>query len=345
MGDFRTRSLLLSIAERSTRLIFECQKALKIGDPLDPSAHAPEQYELERFGIDVAFHALMRALKEEATLSAFGSILTRWDIAQRVANLRRLHEEERLRPEIVDEPIAAPIVITGLPRSGTTFLQNLLGEDPENQALRCWEVIYPYADQRRPGPPDSRSSRFDRQIRCFNLLLPDLHKLQPLNGSSLQECTEVTAHVFQSLRFESTYHVPSYKKWLDGHGHLAAYRFHKRFLQHLQHQNGRRRWVLKSPDHVFALGALRSIYPDARVVFMHRDPLKVLPSNVQLIEILRAPFTNEIDPVRIGSQNMTDWARGAANMVEASEHRVFPSPAIFHLHFLDLIARPIDSIE
>jgi hypothetical protein len=346
MGEFRTGSLLLSIAERSAGLISECQKALKIGNLLDLSAHAPEQLELERLGIDVALHVLMRALKEEAELSAFGSLLTRWDIAQRVANLQRLHDEERRRPQIVEEPIVDPIVITGLPRSGTTFLQNLLAEDPENRGLRCWEVMYPCSDPRSSRPPDSRSSRFDRELRCFNLLLPDLHKVQPLNGRSLQECTEVMAHVFQSLRFDSTYHVPSYKTWLDGQGHLAPYRFHKRFLQHLQHQNGhRRRWVLKAPDHVFALGALRSVYPDARLVFMHRDPCKVLPSNAQLIEMLRAPFTNRIDPFRIGSQNMDDWARGAANMVEASERRMFPSPTIFHLHFLDLIAHPIDSVE
>ena len=199
MGEFRTRSLLLSIADRSAGLISECQKALKIDNLLDLSAHAPEQIELERFGIDVAFHALMRSLKDEAKLSAFGSIVTRWDIAQRVANLRRLRDEERRSPEIVEEPIAEPIVITGLPRSGTTFLQNLLAEDPENQVLRCWEVIYPYADPRRSGSRDSRSSRFDREIRCFNLLLPDLHKIQPLNGWSPQECTEVTAHVFRAF--------------------------------------------------------------------------------------------------------------------------------------------------
>jgi hypothetical protein len=245
----------------------------------------------------------------------------------------------------MEEQIVAPIVITGLPRSGTTFLQNLLAEDPENQVLRCWDVVYPYADRRRSGPRDSRPSRLERQLRCFNLLLPDLHKVYPLNAWSPQECTEITAHVFQSLRFDSTYHVPSYKKWLDSHGHLVAYRFHKRFLQHLQHQNGRRRWVLKSPDHVFALGALRSLYPDARVVFMHRDPCKVLPSNAQLVEMLRAPFTNQIDPVRIGSQNMSDWALGAANMVDANVRPLCPSLKIFHLHFLDLIARPIDSVK
>jgi hypothetical protein len=247
-------------------------------------------------------------------------------------------------PEIMEEPIAAPIIITGSPRSGTTFLQTLLAEDPENQALRCWQALDPYPHPRRSGSRDPRAPRVDQQLRYFNLLAPDLHKVHPLNGWSPQECTEVTAHIFQSLRFDSTYHVPSYRKWLDRHGHLPAYRFHKRFLQHLQHQNGRQRWILKSPDHVFALGALRSTYPDARIVFMHRDPIKVLPSNAQLIEILRAPFTQKIDRFQIGRQIMTDLALGAANMIETSQLGRFPSAQVFHLHYLDLVSRPLDAI-
>jgi hypothetical protein len=187
--------------------------------------------------------------------------------------------------------------------------------------------------------------RFARQVRCFNLLAPDLHRVHPLNGSSLQECTEVTALVFQSLRYDSTYHVPSYRRWLDAHGHLAAYAFHRRFLQHLQSSNGRQRWVLKSPDHVFALSALKAVYPDARIVFMHRDPMKVLPSNAQLIEILRAPFSKALDPVVIGRQSTADLALAATNMVEASRASVFSSKAVFHMHFLDLIARPTDAVE
>jgi len=330
--------------ETSAELIYQCRKALKAGDLLDPRTLRVQHLEIETFGIDAALRIFLHAVKEEAALSAFGAIITRWDILQRLANLRRFCDEERQDPEIVAEAINAPIIITGLPRSGTTFLQNLLAEDPDNRVLRAWQVIYPYADTRRPFAQDKRPSRFDRQIRCFNLLSPDLHKVHPLNGCSLQECTEVTAHVFQSLRFDTTYRVPSYRRWLDGHGYLAAYQFHKRFLQHLQHQGGGRRWVLKAPDHVFALEALQAVYPNARIVFIHRDPAKVLPSNAQLTEILRSPFTRRIDPIEIGQQNMDDLSLGAANMVEASRHEVFPPGQVFHLHFLDLIARPMDAV-
>jgi hypothetical protein len=345
MNEFRTRSSLLSIVEGAASLISTRQKSPEIETLLAASSGTAELLGLDRNDVDSALGLLVRAFTEEAALSAFGWLAARWDIEKRLANLRRLREEEMRFPEIMEEPIAAPIIITGSPRSGTTFLQTLLAEDPENQVLRCWQAIDPYPHPRRSGSRDPRPPRVDQQLRFFNLLAPDLHKVHPLNGWSPQECTEVTAHIFQSLRFDSTYHVPSYRKWLDRHGHLPAYRFHKRFLQHLQRQNGRQRWILKSPDHVFALGALRSTYPDARIVFMHRDPIKVLPSNAQLIEILRAPFTKKIDRFQIGRQIMTDLAIGAANMIETSRLGRFPSSQVFHLHYLDLVSRPLDAIQ
>jgi hypothetical protein len=213
----------------------------------------------------------LRACFEEADLSFFGRIATRWDIVRFLSNLLRLHEEERKAPEIVDRPVVSPIFISGLPRSGTTFLHSLLAEDPANLVPRVWQLIHPYPSKRLR--PDLRRLRVARQLQLFGLLAPDFRRMHPIDARSPQECSEITAHVFASLRFDSTYRIPSYRRWLDQTGHLEAYRFHKRFLQHLQHQaGGGGRWVLKCPDHVFALAAIRSVYPDARLVFVHRDP-------------------------------------------------------------------------
>src|SRR5205814_10675678 len=114
--------------------------------------------------------------------------------------------------------------------------------------------------------------------------------LHELSADTPQECTDITAHSFQSLRFENTHHVPSYQAWLDSHGHHEAFRFHRRFLQHLEAQAPGRRWILKSPDHVFALAAIKNVYPDARIIFLHRDPLSVVGSCSTLAELLRRPF-------------------------------------------------------
>jgi hypothetical protein len=286
----------------------------------------------------------LHACFEEANLSLVGRIATRWDVVRFLSNLLRLHDEETRMPEILGQPVARPIFISGLPRSGTTFLHSLLAEDPANLVPRIWQLIHPYPPRNSTPGPDLRPQRVARQLHLFGLLAPDFRRLHPIDAGSPQECSEITAHVFASLRFDSTYRIPSYRRWLDETGHLAAYRFHKRFLQHLQHQaSDKGRWVLKCPDHVFALAAIRAVYPDARLVFVHRDPLAVLLSVARLTETLRRPFTRSIDKIEIGSQDSDRWLAATELMIAAAQQQHFAEP-IFHVHYVDLVREPVATV-
>jgi hypothetical protein len=286
----------------------------------------------------------LRACLEEANLSLVGRIATRWDVVRFLSNLLRLSDEETRAPEILDQPVARPIFISGLPRSGTTFLHSLLAEDQANLVPRVWQLIHPYPPKNSCGASDRRLQRVARQLRLFGLLAPDFRRMHPINAGSPQECSEITAHVFASLRFDTTYRIPSYRRWLDETGHLDAYRFHKRFLQHLQHQSaGGERWVLKCPDHVFALAALRAVYPDARLVFVHRDPLAVLLSVARLTEVLRRPFTRRLDKTEIGRQDSDRWLAATEMMIAAAQEQRFAEP-IFQVHYLDLVGDPMNTV-
>jgi hypothetical protein len=290
---------------------------------------------------------LLRACYAEADLSLTGLIATRWDVVRFLSNLLRFREEERRAPEILSQRITKPIFVSGLPRSGTTFLHSLLAEDPENLAPRVWQLIHPYPPRNSSRRGDRRRQRVARQLRLFGLLAPGFRRMHPIDAESPQECSEITAHVFSSLRFDTTYHIPSYRRWLDEAGHLDPYRFHKRFLQHLQHQagaGGRGRWVLKCPDHVFALSAIRAVYPDARLVFVHRDPLAVLLSVARLTETLRRPFTRSIDRAEIGRQDSDRWLSATELMITAARQQSFPEP-IFHVHYLELIKDPVGTVD
>ena len=301
---------------------------------------------LDEFGETAFWGPLQNFLDacfEEANLSLVGRLATRWDIVRFLSNLLRLHDEELRAPEILDQPVTNPIFISGLPRSGTTFLHSLLAEDPTNLVPRVWQTIHPYP-LKRDTHRDLRAKRVARQLRLFGLLAPNFRRMHPIDAASPQECSEITAHVFASLRFDTTYRVPSYRRWLDETGHLEAYRFHRRFLQHLQHQAaGGGRWVLKCPDHVFALAAIRTVYPDARLVFVHRDPLAVLLSVARLTETLRRPFTRGIDKVEIGRQDSDRWLTATELMIAASQQQHFAEP-IFHVHYLDLIQDPVRTV-
>jgi len=293
---------------------------------------------------------LLRACQAEASLGLIGRFALEWDVLRFLSNLLDLAAAERHTPEIAQVPIARPIFITGLPRSGTTFLHELMLCDPTNRAPSVWETIYPYAIAHEPNGRNERIARVARQLRMFERLAPQFRGLHRISPTSPQECSEITAHAFRSLRFDTTYRIPSYRDWLEteGEGHLPAYRLHKRFLQHLQHQDGAagrdRRWVLKCPDHLFALDALRTVYPDAHLVFVHRDPLRVLLSVAKLTEVLRRPFTRRLDRVEIGRGESTRWLEGAQRMIAASEDP-FWRGTICHVHYLDLVADPAGAVE
>jgi hypothetical protein len=285
---------------------------------------------------------LARSYHEEARLSVFGRLVARWDALRFLSNLLMLKDAEKAWPDMLARPIEQPIFITGMPRSGTTFLHHLLAQDPANRVVRCWETIYPYpARVRRQASPERRSAKVDRQLNGFARLVPEVRSLHPMTADAPQECTEINAHLFTSLRFDTTHRVPSYRRWLDRTGHLAAYRFHRRFLKHLQHQRPGR-WVLKSPDHVFALDAIRQVYPEACFIFMHRSPLEVLPSVARLTEVLRSPFTRHVDRHEIGRQVGEQWARGAAILLKEAKAA---DPRCMHIRFDAFIRNPLGAVS
>ena len=175
-------------------------------------------------------------------------------------------------------------------------------------------------------------------------MTPEVRALHPINADSPQECTEITGHIFRSMRFDTTHHVPMYRDWLHAQEQIAPYRFHKRFLQHLQHHRPRKRWILKCPDHVFALDSLRLVYPDACLIFLHRDPTIVLASLARLTEMLRRPFTRTLDRRQIGAELSKRWIQGAAILVDGGISCAGMSGSTLHLRFEDFTRDPAAAV-
>jgi hypothetical protein len=286
------------------------------------------------------FEHLLKACNEEADLSVFGGRALRMDILRCLRNVLHFDEIEASSPAVLERPIRAPVFITGMPRSGTTFLHRLILQDPGTIAPRLYQLVYPYASQ--GGRP--RTALLKRwvslQLSLFRLIAPELNALHPVAVDSPEECTDITAHVFKSLRFDAMYRVPSYNSWLERSGFLDAYRFHRRFLQHLDAQLPARRWILKSPDHLFALDDIRKVYPDARLVLVHRDPVRVLASVAKLTEVLRRPFTRSIDRIGIGREVSASWLDGARRMRALSANG-----DALHLIYRQIVARPLDAVR
>ena len=287
------------------------------------------------------FEHLLAACNEEADLSLFGVRALRVDVLRCLRNLLYFDGIEADCPAVLARPIRAPVFITGMPRSGTTFLHRLILQDPGTIAPRLFQLVYPYASQASCIGTALRKRWVSLQLALFRLIAPELNALHPVAVDSPEECTDITAHVFQSLRFDAMYRVPSYNSWLGRSGFLEAYRFHRRFLQHLDAQLPAHRWILKSPDHLFALDDIREVYPDARLVLVHRDPVRVLASVAKLTEVLRRPFARSIDRIEIGREVSASWLDGARRMRELSLN----GDAALHLNYQQIVARPIDAVR
>jgi hypothetical protein len=287
---------------------------------------------------------LILAIKADSDLSFFGKLSLRWDMTRLLRNAQLVEDAHRTNPALGLAPIAAPIFILGLPRSGTTFLHGLMAEDIANLVPRNWQTIYPAPRPADFNPSTDKHARIvDRQLRLFAGLAPGFSGLHPITADSPQECSEITSHAFQSLRFDTVFRVPRYLAWLEANPHWHMFDFHRKFLQYLQ--NGvASRWVLKCPDHIFSMDAILQVYPDARFIIVHRDPIAVLGSVAHLTRVLRTPFLNNIDPGEIGAQVAKHWTLGANLLLEFDQRPDIEAGRKIHIHYNDLVSAPLAAI-
>ena len=222
---------------------------------------------------------LLPALEKEAELSVIGRFLTRRFLlrllevrAQTVAYLRD-------DPGVVDEDILEPVFVAGAPRTGTTILHALLAQDASVRVPEGWELLRPVPPPNPADFPDpGRVVLADRELRAMASVTSRLDAIHEYSGRMHKECVSSMSFVFRSEEFTARYHVPSYVAWLAACDMTPAYQWHRLVLQILQRRWHDARWVLKSPVHLHSLLVLLAVFPDARVLVTHRDPLAVLGS-------------------------------------------------------------------
>ncbi len=304
---------------------------------------------LEDFGDDRfrrPLERLIASFEEENHLTLIGRVAVRADLVRLLEN--RLHLQETLarHPEIETAKIERPLFILGLPRTGTSILHELMAQDPANRVPLTWEVMRPFPP---PDPAtfttDPRIAAVERHLAGIDRLVPDFKAIHPMGARLPQECVAITQHEFASLVWHTTYRVPSYQRWLESADLRWVYASHRRWLQYLGWKVPAERWVLKSPGHLWALDALLDVYPDARIVHTHRDPLRVIASLVSLLCMLRSVATDHIDPREIGADWTVRLADGLTRTMRVRECRQLSSAQVFDVHFHELMRDEIAMVR
>jgi hypothetical protein len=334
------------------RLLNKCgtllqKSGLKWGvwSPAELIEIAKDRCGLDDFGGGEFFEPLSRLLEScqrEAHLNLVGKLALRADVVRTLSNRLLMERDRQLLPEIVNQQIRQPVFIVGLPRSGTTLLHMLLAADPDHRAPLCWEVMW-------PSPPgknheEERIQRATKSLASLRWLAPTFDHVHATGPELPQECVSLMSPSFLSDQFDTMYNVPSYRAWFLQQDLRPAYEFHRRFLQHLQQRKKARRWVLKAPTHLFALPALLSIYPDARFVQTHREPIEAIASVSSLITILRRVFSDDVHPQEVAREAWRYWSETMTKFMRDRD-RYLSSERICDLNYTDIRRDPMAAVR
>lgn len=295
------------------------------------------------------FNVYVKALDEEADLNLMGRLRARQEVLLFLQARLRIEDTYKKHPEIENEQIREPIVVTGQGRSGTSFLQNVLSANPRNETLRHWEMILPCPPpEQATYRSDPRIEQADRLVTQWTRVAPTLEGMHEFGGDMPFE-----DHIMMSANFTSEGwlgiigQVPSYALYLADQDPKIAMRYHKRVLKLLQWRNPREHWVLKSVVHLDQLPALFSVYPDACVVWAHRDPVRSLASMIDIMATMQ--WVGSDDPLKHGALDfLRDPNVSAArfnNVIDLIESKVIPSEQICHVHYKDLIRDTMGTVE
>lgn len=261
-----------------------------------------------REGLD----ALLAAIRDDVVLTAENVPRLTGPIVALLVS--RLHSEQgwKQRPDCLARSVRAPIVVTGIPRTGTTALHKLLSMDPQFQGLEQWLIATP-----APRPPRERWAQDPRYCaaasaqEAFLAAVPELRVSHEVKADEVDECLGLLAQSFVSHYPATGMILPSYDRWWWGRDETPSYRRYADNLRLIGADSGQR-WLLKNPGTLAHLDALFAVFPDACVIQTHRDPARAIPSVCSVIWPAACFYqARRVEPARIGPRELELWAWSA----------------------------------
>jgi hypothetical protein len=312
----------------------------------DLVAQVVEDTGLEDFG-DHDFReglaVLTESLTTQADLTELGEGILSLRLRMLLANRLRIEDVYRRHPTIATGVVEGPLVIIGLPRTGTTALSQLVSADPQIRSLRLWESSDPVPPpEAATEDTDPRIEETARGLEAMYSAFPRMASMYFQTATGATECQDLLGMAFRTAHFDGMAHVPRYTEWVTDCDMAPAYRYHRRVLQLLQWRCPPRLWHLKTPVHMLALDSLLEAYPGAKFLWTHRDPAEVLGSVCSLVAYTRSWVSDRVD-VDLARQQVELWAEALARAM-AFRRRV-GEERFADIHFSDLNADPVGTVE
>jgi hypothetical protein len=291
---------------------------------------------------DPQFLADMRVLHDSflavPELSFMGLAGIRAELARHLSNRLRVRELLRAHPQITSAAVSRPVFVVGLPRTGTTMLHALLASAPGHRAPLLWELLDPCP---RPGPggPGHRVRDAERMAWFAYRAAPSLRVIHPLDARTPEECVFALPH---HMAYRTRARIPGYQDWYTSRDATRDYAFLRQQLQILQWQQPLRRWILKSPFHLWHLDALLRVFPDATMVWTHRDVPTALASWCSLAEVTMRLHNRRVDLNQLGRDWTQLWSQA---MTRALRTRAAAAQPFLDVSYTQLAGAPLRTVE
>ncbi|HKY92821.1 MAG TPA: sulfotransferase [Nevskiaceae bacterium] len=305
---------------------------------------------LRDFGDDAflePLEMLLRCVRADVPFSEMGLANFKATVQRFLVNRLRLQRDVAAHPEILDEDVSDPIVILGMPRTGTTKLQRLVSADPRMQKLALWRLLNPAPfDDEKPGSPAGRLA-FARIVEAATRANPAFTAAHETAAEEADEDSFLALMSFDYVMLYCIFPSPSYLAWVRARPQREAHRFERRLLQYLQWQDGGkrgRRWVLKNPGAIGFLEPLHEVFPSATYVHAHRDMTEVIPSYCRLMEAIQQPLLRHLDPHTLGRDVLAYWVPEVARY-HAARRGLGPRIDVLDVAYGDVVAEPIDLVR
>lgn len=311
--------------------------------PLDSDAlHAQARAEtgLEDFGprdYQERLGVLLDAVLAIEGLHGPGRVNFHAQVLQLLRNRLQLTDLLTRHPEIHEIELAPPVVIAGLPRTGTTHLHNLLAAGGTFRTLPYWESIEPVPRADEVGvEPDPRRERTDQAVWFANLAMPHFRLMHEMTTDHVHEEIQLLANDFSTMFFETLGEVPAWRDHYVAHDQTPHYRYLATQLKAMQHLRGGRRWLLKSPQHLEQLPVLEEVFPGLTTIVTHRDPVSVVVSMATMVAYTARMHRSPVPASRIGRY----WADRIQRMLESlvADRDIAPPERSVDIRFDDFMA-------
>ena len=283
---------------------------------------------------------LINSTNKNNKFNLFGSIAFNNQLKNRLKVRKDLYELISKNPL---PPPADPVFVTGLPRSGTTFLFNLLALDSNHRSPLYWEIMAPLPLAKNEKQKVWRERKINLELKFARTIIPKLRAMHHIRAQTPEECMLIATMNIRSIVYMCMVDVPEYVEYLKNCSFESVFLWHKRFFQMLELTGRPNRWLLKDPSHIGHIPEILSTYPNARFINIHRNPIQSIASFCSLTKNIRSAFSKNIDNKEIGKTVLDFWQH---NLNKGMSYREYLGPnQIVDINYIEFIKNPLDAIK